>query len=83
MWSVGDVFLQKFCEFSACSNDSICTQVGVKFLPENPITSLDFLPLYVGFVGGRTNRINFITSLHRPELSELYAGHFRLTFVKI
>ena len=40
--TLGVVFAQKVHEFSAGSDDSICTQVGIKFLSENPVTSLDF-----------------------------------------
>ena len=39
--TLGVVFVQKVHEFSAGSDDSICTQVGIKFLSENPVTSLD------------------------------------------
>ena len=40
--ALGVVFVQKVHEFSAGSDDSICTQVGIKFFSKNPITSLDF-----------------------------------------
>ena len=42
MWAVGVVFVQKIHKFTTGSDDSIFGQVGIKFLPENSITSLDF-----------------------------------------
>ena len=42
VWAIGVVFVQKIHKFSAGSDDSIFGKVGVKFLPENPVTSFDF-----------------------------------------
>ena len=42
VYAIGVVFAQKVHEFSEDSDDSIFGQVGIKFLSENPVTSLDF-----------------------------------------
>ena len=42
VWAIGVVFVQKVHEFTKCSDDSVFGQVGIKFLPETPIISLDF-----------------------------------------
>ena len=42
MWAMGVVFVQNVHEFTMRSDDSIFGQVGIKFFPENPVTSLDF-----------------------------------------
>ena len=69
------MFSQKFHKVSAYSDNGIISNVRLKFLARNPVSSLDFS---VGCWFFRRHISN-----HRPISSKLYIDHFRLILLKI
>ena len=81
-WAVGVVFVQKIHKFSVCSDDSICTQVSIKFLSETHVTSIDFA-VVCWFYMQQDKQKKLQAQLHKLGQSIPDMEHFRLILIKI